>query len=136
YKGPYYDKVTCPLFGRSAQLPTMRGIRSTTICRLLPSCRPLISSRAIRFVTNDSSNSGAGRKLSGEDQRLRPKPAIDLIDQVPPVKVKAYVAVCDGGGGPLGHPVEYIMLDTREPNKIETCKYCGARFVHESDDHH
>ena len=88
----------------------MRGIRSTTIWHLNRSCRPLISSRALRFVTNDSSNSGAGRKLSSEDQRLRPKPAIDLIDKIPPVKVEGYVAVCDGGGGPLGHPVEYIMV--------------------------
>jgi len=33
---------------------------------------------------------------------------------------------CDGGGGPLGHPVEYMTLE----DKGEViCKYCGRRYL-------
>jgi uncharacterized Zn-finger protein len=43
---------------------------------------------------------------------------------VPVIEVDGHVAICDGGGGALGHPVEYIQLDTisKEP---AVCKYCG-----------
>ena len=39
-----------------------------------------------------------------------------------------HVLVCDGGGGALGHPLEYIQLNTtlKEP---QICKYCGLRFI-------
>lgn len=50
------------------------------------------------------------------------------IAQVPIVEVAGTVAVCDGGGGALGHPVEYIQLDTRVYNTPQICKYCGLRF--------
>jgi len=39
------------------------------------------------------------------------------------------MAVCDGGGGPLGHPIEYIQLNKVNANEPETCKYCGLRFI-------
>jgi len=33
---------------------------------------------------------------------------------------------CDGRGGPLGHPVEYMTLE----DKGEViCKYCGRRYL-------
>ncbi|CAK4070845.1 unnamed protein product [Aphanomyces euteiches] len=49
------------------------------------------------------------------------------IAKVPVVEVDTDVAVCDGGGGALGHPLEYIQLNTvsKEP---QTCKYCGLRY--------
>ena len=34
---------------------------------------------------------------------------------------------CDGGGGALGHPVEYMRLPR---NGEITCKYCDRRFIH------
>ncbi len=34
---------------------------------------------------------------------------------------------CDGGCGPLGHPVEYLTL---EKGGQAVCKYCDRRFVH------
>ncbi len=34
---------------------------------------------------------------------------------------------CDGGNGPLGHPVEYMTL---EKGGEVTCQYCGRRYVH------
>ncbi|KAF0699983.1 Aste57867_9463 [Aphanomyces stellatus] len=49
------------------------------------------------------------------------------IAQVPVIEVDSDTAVCDGGGGALGHPLEYIALNivSDEP---QTCKYCGLRF--------
>ena len=34
---------------------------------------------------------------------------------------------CDGGNGPLGHPLEYLTL---EKDGEVVCGYCGRRFVH------
>ena len=56
--------------------------------------------------------------------------AQDLIAEVPPIKVFEHIAKCDGGDADLGHPVEYIQLDTRRPGSIATCKYCGLRYVY------
>jgi uncharacterized Zn-finger protein len=36
---------------------------------------------------------------------------------------------CDGGGGALGHPVEYLTL---EKGGQTVCKYCDRRYVHKS----
>jgi uncharacterized Zn-finger protein len=38
-------------------------------------------------------------------------------------------ATCDGGNGPLGHPVEYLTL---EKGGETMCKYCGRLYVHTS----
>ena len=43
---------------------------------------------------------------------------------------------CDGGGGALGHPIEYITLNTVDPTIPTDCKYCGLRFVRDPDFHH
>jgi len=58
-----------------------------------------------------------------------------LVDQVPVIEVPATVAICDGGSGALGHPVEYIQLDTVS-NKPAVCKYCGLRFKMSKVHHH
>lgn len=46
---------------------------------------------------------------------------------MPIVEVDGNMAICDGGGGPLGHPNEYISLAV--PGIVETCKYCGIRYT-------
>jgi NADH dehydrogenase (ubiquinone) Fe-S protein 6 len=45
------------------------------------------------------------------------------------------MAICDGGGGALGHPLEYIELDLVKPGP-NTCKYCGLRFISTHHAHH
>eukprot|EP01041_Mallomonas_annulata_P004407 gene4407-8770_t len=50
-----------------------------------------------------------------------------LIAKVPEIEIKGNMAVCDGGGGALGHPIEYIQLNTVY-GKPAVCKYCGLRF--------
>jgi len=35
---------------------------------------------------------------------------------------------CDGGGGPLGHPMVYLQLDNEGET---TCPYCSRHYVFE-----
>ncbi|KAJ7038211.1 zinc-finger domain-containing protein [Mycena alexandri] len=58
---------------------------------------------------------------------LQPNPlsAMALINDVPINMVNGRRAVCDGGGGPLGHPKIFINLDLPGPRP---CGYCGLRF--------
>ncbi|KAI8458152.1 hypothetical protein BY996DRAFT_4577557, partial [Phakopsora pachyrhizi] len=44
-------------------------------------------------------------------QQPFPMSAIELIDQQPVRMVSSRIAVCDGGGGALGHPKVFINLD-------------------------
>lgn len=53
--------------------------------------------------------------------------ALELLQKVPIVEVEGEMAICDGGGGALGHPLEYISLE--RPGIVERCKYCGLRFA-------
>ena len=46
-----------------------------------------------------------------------------------PIVVDAHVAVCDGGGGALGHPIEFLQLNRVNEKTPETCTYCGLKFV-------
>ena len=61
--------------------------------------------------------------------------AEELVSKVPVITVNGTVAVCDGGSGALGHPVEYIQLDTVS-NKPQICKYCGLRYKMGDVHHH
>jgi|TARA_B110000208_G_C11418218_1_gene302403 NADH dehydrogenase (ubiquinone) Fe-S protein 6 len=54
--------------------------------------------------------------------------AAELIEQVPVIDVHGSVAVCDGGGGALGHPLEFIQLNMVTEGTINECKYCSLRF--------
>mmetsp|Transcript_28349 Transcript_28349/g.28643 ORF Transcript_28349/g.28643 Transcript_28349/m.28643 type:complete len:108 (-) Transcript_28349:83-406(-) len=53
--------------------------------------------------------------------------AEELVDKVAPIEIKGNMAICDGGGGALGHPIEYIQLNNVY-GTIGVCKYCGLRF--------
>ncbi|KAJ1964845.1 hypothetical protein IWQ62_002818 [Dispira parvispora] len=54
----------------------------------------------------------------------RPMAAIELIAEEPVRMVEGRKAVCDGGGGPLGHPKVYINLDQdKVPHACGYCKY-------------
>ncbi|KAF8460609.1 hypothetical protein BDZ91DRAFT_738806 [Kalaharituber pfeilii] len=57
----------------------------------------------------------------------RPYAAIELIHAQPVRFVDQHVAVCDGGGGPAGHPKIYINVDKPE---IIPCGYCGLPFAY------
>ncbi|KAL7516952.1 hypothetical protein ACHAWX_001922 [Stephanocyclus meneghinianus] len=61
--------------------------------------------------------------------------ALELIQKVPPIEVEGDMAICDGGGGALGHPLEYIKVGY-QGGKPVSCIYCGLRFVQKGGDHH
>ena len=50
-----------------------------------------------------------------------------LVDDREVVITSAMYVRCDGGNGPLGHPMEYMTL---EKDGQTICKYCGRRYVH------
>ena len=55
--------------------------------------------------------------------------AMDLINETDVIEVDGPVAICDGGGGALGHPLEYIRLDVSDEDAApQVCKYCGLRY--------
>jgi uncharacterized Zn-finger protein len=53
-----------------------------------------------------------------------------LVDDREVVITDAMHVRCDGGGGPLGHPMEFMTLE-RDGDVV--CKYCGRRYVHVSN---
>ncbi|XP_077234896.1 NADH dehydrogenase [ubiquinone] iron-sulfur protein 6, mitochondrial-like [Tasmannia lanceolata] len=55
------------------------------------------------------------------------KSPMELINEVPPIKVDGRIVACEGDSNPaLGHPIEFICLDLKDP---AVCKYCGLRYV-------
>lgn len=49
---------------------------------------------------------------------------------VPPpevIHVEGHKVACNGGGGPLGHPLVYLELGE---DGIAECGYCDRKFVH------
>ncbi|KAG4440113.1 hypothetical protein IFR05_004410 [Cadophora sp. M221] len=62
------------------------------------------------------------------DLQPAPQAAIDLIHQQPVRWTHDRVVVCDGGGGPLGHP--RIFINTDKP-QICMCEYCGLPYANE-----
>ncbi|KAL4069625.1 zinc-finger domain-containing protein [Scleroderma yunnanense] len=75
----------------------------------------------------------SGPRFEQTAMELQPNPlsAMDLIANEPVRIVHDRKAVCDGGGGSLGHPKIFINLD--KPGS-HPCGYCGLRF--EQASHH
>eukprot|EP00573_Skeletonema_grethae_P012294 CAMPEP_0201697536 /NCGR_PEP_ID=MMETSP0578-20130828/11369_1 /ASSEMBLY_ACC=CAM_ASM_000663 /TAXON_ID=267565 /ORGANISM="Skeletonema grethea, Strain CCMP 1804" /LENGTH=126 /DNA_ID=CAMNT_0048183725 /DNA_START=53 /DNA_END=433 /DNA_ORIENTATION=+ len=59
---------------------------------------------------------------------------LELIEKVPPIEVEGDMAVCDGGGGALGHPLEYIKVGYRGGEPV-SCVYCGLKYVQKAGGH-
>ena len=49
---------------------------------------------------------------------------LECVNSIQPISVTGTVAKCDGGGGPLGHPVEFIKLNPRL-----VCRPCFPKLV-------
>ena len=46
------------------------------------------------------------------------------------IEVETSPVGCDGGGGPMGHPMVYLTIDGGDDGGGETvCPYCSRRFV-------
>ncbi|XP_038689862.1 NADH dehydrogenase [ubiquinone] iron-sulfur protein 6, mitochondrial-like [Tripterygium wilfordii] len=84
------------------------------------------NTRSLSLITGQISNHTA--KWMQDTSKKSP---MELINEVPPIKVEGRIVACEGDINPaLGHPIEFICLDLKEP---AICKYCGLRFV---QDHH
>ncbi|EDV25500.1 uncharacterized protein TRIADDRAFT_17646, partial [Trichoplax adhaerens] len=68
------------------------------------------------------------REKEASNHQVNERFAIDLINEVPPIKVKGRHVWCDGGNSALGHPKVYINLDSPGP---QICAYCGLRYIRE-----
>ncbi|CAO2832330.1 unnamed protein product [Amaranthus hypochondriacus] len=66
-------------------------------------------------------------------QNKNKKSPMELINEVPPIKVEGRIAACEGAKNPLGHPIEFICLDLDTP---AICKYCGLRYIQDHGGHH
>ncbi|TFY54772.1 hypothetical protein EVJ58_g8658 [Rhodofomes roseus] len=75
----------------------------------------------------------SGPRFEQTNMELQPNPpsALQMIADEPIRVVHGRKAVCDGGGGPLGHPKIFINLDKPGP---KPCGYCGLRY--EQAPHH
>ncbi|KAI6007419.1 zinc-finger domain-containing protein [Pisolithus albus] len=79
----------------------------------------------------------SGPRFEQAAMELQPNPlsAMELIANEPVRIVQGRKAVCDGGGGALGHPKIFINLDKPGPH---ACGYCGLQFeqaVHHGHEH-
>ncbi|KAI6133057.1 ubiquinone oxidoreductase 20 kd subunit [Pisolithus croceorrhizus] len=77
----------------------------------------------------------SGPRFEQTAMELQPNPlsALELIANEPVRIVQGRRAVCDGGGGPLGHPKIFINLDKPGPH---ACGYCCSGLRFEQTIHH
>ncbi|KAJ2957498.1 hypothetical protein NQZ79_g6814 [Umbelopsis isabellina] len=117
--------------------------RYTTAVTAQPTAKPLArqaaqaANRATPWARSQQPKADAfvGPKFEQRDISMQPNPkaAIELIKEEPVHFVSERIAVCNGGGGALGHPKIYINLD--QPGS-HPCGYCGIRFERQGGHHH
>uniref|UniRef100_A0A7S2X4R7 Zinc finger CHCC-type domain-containing protein n=2 Tax=Sar TaxID=2698737 RepID=A0A7S2X4R7_PROMC len=126
--------ITSPLFRRivAVQAKAVRSrseipIRAGNVSLMSMSgfSRTKISSNFVRGFAVKASEAEA----TGNTGAKHRSDAENLIAQTDVTVVDGPVALCDGGGGSLGHPIEYIKLDNRTPDIPTECKYCGLRYI-------
>jgi uncharacterized Zn-finger protein len=125
-------------------------------CTIIQSNNVLLTTRLLTTTTNtttttssSSSIPGMSKTVNAPNQRGKAvwseasgisgnkhkSNAEQLIAKQKIIVVKGTVAQCDGGGGALGHPVEYIQLETRKDGTPSVCKYCGLTYKKDPDFH-
>jgi len=124
-KGKNVSYIFISMLSSSASLFSRAAVRVRTaaISRSVPSILSVAASRAY------ASSSAQFPEQTGNTGNKHRSNAEELIAKVNVVEVDGPVALCDGGGGSLGHPLEYIKLDWRHPDVPVECKYCGIRYV-------
>ncbi|XP_042055765.1 NADH dehydrogenase [ubiquinone] iron-sulfur protein 6, mitochondrial-like [Salvia splendens] len=93
------------------------------------------SSRNLSGIVSSEVSTSNTQKWMQDTSKKSP---MELINEVPPIKVEDRIAVCvshlfdftTDSNPALGHPIEFICLEKDEP---AVCKYCGLRYV---QDHH
>lgn len=100
----------------------------------IPARRALARAMADTTIQRPRMHQPLGMVPSGTDlEAVRSKwgsNAMEKILETDVIEVDGDVAICDGGGGPLGHPVEYIkLLVSDEDAGPQVCKYCGLKYI-------
>jgi uncharacterized Zn-finger protein len=54
----------------------------------------------------------------------------DVTEEIEVFYLDSRTAVCDGGGGVLGHPRVFLAIDRSD--EVE-CPYCSRRFIYAPD---
>ncbi|KAH8120319.1 zinc-finger domain-containing protein [Phellopilus nigrolimitatus] len=124
--------------GRSLK-PTARSASTQSSSSSVPAAKPTTEPTPAAaqspnypkpWSTNQRAREDAYKDARFEQTALefQPQPlsAMEMISQEPVHMVHGRKAVCDGGGGPLGHPKIFINLDKPGPRP---CGYCGIRFA-------
>lgn len=47
------------------------------------------------------------------------------------ISVDRLEVICDGGGGPLGHPRVFLHIDDHKKGQV-MCPYCSRTFIYKS----
>ncbi|KAH7930958.1 hypothetical protein BV22DRAFT_1053540 [Leucogyrophana mollusca] len=113
--------------------------RATSPSTPVPASASVPAAQSPNFPTTWSTNQKprpvgrSGPRFEQTAMELQPNPlsAMELISNEPIRVVHGRKAVCDGGGGSLGHPKIFINLDQPGPRP---CGYSGLRF--EQAPHH
>ncbi|KAG8747239.1 hypothetical protein FRC10_001855 [Ceratobasidium sp. 414] len=104
---------------RTRVLPASRRLYSTELTTQTPSLHPQAPNRDKPWSTSQRVRPGPefNARFEQTDMSLQPAPlsAQALLEQEPTRLVHGRKAVCDGGGGPLGHPKIFINLDKPGP---------------------
>eukprot|EP00540_Astrosyne_radiata_P022385 CAMPEP_0116833006 /NCGR_PEP_ID=MMETSP0418-20121206/6201_1 /TAXON_ID=1158023 /ORGANISM="Astrosyne radiata, Strain 13vi08-1A" /LENGTH=123 /DNA_ID=CAMNT_0004462417 /DNA_START=22 /DNA_END=393 /DNA_ORIENTATION=+ len=112
--------------------PSTTAVASRVGSTLSSSSRVYLNASRARFVSgyDTSVKNPSDYTLTGKPSEYslgkHRSNALELIKAQPIIEVDAEMAICDGGGGALGHPIEYISLEY--PGEIKECIYCGTRF--------
>jgi len=99
-------------------------------------------SMSTKFPFEDKSLEVQTRKKSPYKLGKHRSNALEMIEKQTVIEVEGNMAVCDGGGGVLGHPLEYIKLgarmdyDERGEAAGVRCIYCGLRYRSKGGGHH
>ncbi|XP_071732147.1 NADH dehydrogenase [ubiquinone] iron-sulfur protein 6, mitochondrial-like [Rutidosis leptorrhynchoides] len=111
----------------------LNGVRQgfSMYSQFLKTLKPPSSSVSLRPFSGVVNSEITTTHTSKWMQDTTKKSPMELINEVPPIKVEGRTAACEGDTNPaLGHPIEFICLGKNEP---AVCKYCGLRYV---QDHH
>ncbi|ELR20908.1 NADH dehydrogenase (ubiquinone), putative [Acanthamoeba castellanii str. Neff] len=129
---PQLSRGMLPAYGRSSSsLLASRATLSSTASRAASSLKlkiPFLGDTEIA-LKDDVFRPGVPENPGN---LYAPMPAEELIHEIPPKVTHGSTAVCDGGGGALGHPRIFINLDKPGPHD---CGYCGLRFIKEEEHH-
>lgn len=107
--------------------------RVTEFTPFKPQARPGFTPYSFFGSSKESLRAEFSKEATGQYTNKWHSNSEDLVNMYPIIMVKTDIAVCDGGGGTLGHPLEYMNMN-RQKDGPEVCKYCGLRFM--KDHHH